>query len=115
MPSYAQITSAQVSMEPTTEVEQAATVLTTIIESAGMPPWTQKEKEDYQNEGDNFSKLSTAHMNCKYNACRSGWISAGQDCPFLEEYNKSIKAKEVSTNAKTSDEVEPLTDRKSVV
>ena len=112
MPSYAQITSAQVSMEPTTEVEQAATVLTTIIESAGMPPWTQKEKEDYQNEGDNFSKLSTAHMNCEYNACRSRGISAGHspDCLFIEEYNKSINAKAVSTNVKTSDEVEPLTN-----
>ena len=35
MPSYPQIASAQVSMKPTTEVEQAATVLTTIKESAG--------------------------------------------------------------------------------
>ena len=39
-------------------------------------------------------------------------MSAGQSpaCPFLEEYNRSVKAKEVSTNEKTSDEVEPLTN-----
>ena len=51
-------------------------------------------------------------MNCEYNACRSRGISAGHspDCPFLEEYNKSIKAKKVSTNTTTSDEVEPLTN-----
>ena len=111
MPSYAQIASAQVSI-PRTEEGQAATVLTTMKESVGTPPWTQKEKEDYQNEWDDFSKLLTAHMNCEYNACRSRGISAGHspDCPFLEEYNKSIKAKEVSTNEKTSDEVEPLTN-----
>ena len=111
MPSYAQIASAQVSIKRNEE-QQAATVLTTIKESAGTPPWTQKEKEDYQNELDNFSKLSTAHMNCEYNACRSHGISTGHspDCPFLEEYNKSIKAKEVSTNKKTSTEVEPLTN-----
>ena len=45
--------------------------------------------------------------------CRSRGISAGHspDCPFLEEYNKSIKVKEVSTNKKISDEVEPLTSK----
>ena len=32
------------------------------------PPWTQKDKEDYQNKWDDFHKLSTAHMNCEYNA-----------------------------------------------
>ena len=57
MPSYAQIASAQVSMKPTSEAEQAATVLTTIKESASTPPWTQKEKEDYQNEWSEFNKL----------------------------------------------------------
>ena len=111
MPSYAQIASAQVSIKRTQE-EQATTVLTTIKESAGTPPWTQKEKEDYQNEWDDFSKLSTAYMNWDYNACCSRGISAGHSagCPYLEEYNKSIKGKQVSTNEKTSDEVEPLTD-----
>ena len=63
MPSYALIASAQVSIKRSEE-EQAATVLTTIKESAGTPPWTQKEKEDYQNEWDDFSKLLPAHMNC---------------------------------------------------
>ena len=112
MPSYKQIASAQVSMKPTNEEKQAATVLTSIKESAGTPPWTQKEKDDYQHEWDDLPKLSMAHMNCEYNACRSRGVSAGHlpDCPFLEQYNKSIKAKEVSTNAKTSDEVEPLTN-----
>ena len=43
MPSYAEIASAQVSMKATTEVEQATTVLTIIKESAGTPPWAQKE------------------------------------------------------------------------
>ena len=112
MPSYAQIASAQVSIKRTKE-EQAVTDLTTINEAAGTPPWTQKEKEDYQNEWEDFSKLWTAHINCEYNACRSSGISAGHspDCPFLEEYNKSIKAKEVSTNEQTRDEVEPLTNK----
>ena len=112
MLSYAQIDSAQVSMKPTSQEEQAATVLTTIKESAGTPPWTQKEKKVDQNEWDDFSKLSSAHMNCEYNACLGRGMSAGHspDCPFLEEYNQSIKAKEVSTNAKTIDEVEPLTN-----
>ena len=112
MPSYAQRASAQVSIKRTDE-EQAATVLITILkESAGRPPWTQKEKEDYQNEWDDFSKLSTAHMNCECNACCSRGISAGHflDCPFLEEYNKSIKAKKVSTHKNISDEIEPLTN-----
>ena len=87
MPSYGQITSAQVSIKHNSEEEQAATVLTTIKDSVGRPPWTQKEKEDYQNEWDDFSKLLTAHMNCEYNAYRSRGISAGHspDCPFLEE------------------------------
>ena len=49
MPSYEQIASAQVSNKGTEE-EQAATVLTTIKESAGTSPLTQKEKKDYQNE-----------------------------------------------------------------
>ena len=51
-------------------------------------------------------------MNCEYNACRSRRISSGHspDCPLLAEYNKSIKAEKVSTNAKSSDEVEPLTN-----
>ena len=102
IPSYALIASAQVSMKPTSEAEEAATVLTTIKESAGTPPWTQKEKEDYQNEWNEFYKLSTAHMNCEFNACHSRGISTGhsQDCPFLEEYNKSVKAKELSTNVR---------------
>ena len=53
-----------------------------------------------------------AHMNWEYNACRSCGISAGHspDCAFLEEYNKSIKAKEVRTKKKISDDVEPLTN-----
>ena len=111
MPSYAQIASAQVSIKRTEE-EQAATVLTTTEESTSTPPWTETEKEDYQNEWNNFSKLSKAHMNCEYNACHSRGISAGHspDCPFIKAYNKSIKAKEVSTNEKISDEVEPLTN-----
>ena len=51
-------------------------------------------------------------MNCEYNSCRRRRIAArhSPDCPFLEEYNKSIKAKEVSTNKKSSDKVEPLTN-----
>ena len=112
MPACAKIASAQVSIKHNPEEAQAATVLTTIKKSTGTPPWTQKEKEDYQNEWDDFIKLSTAHMNCEYTACRSREVSAGHspDCPLLEEYNKSIKAKEVSTNEKTSDEVEPLTN-----
>ena len=67
-PSYAQIASAQVSMKPTSEVEQAATVLTTSKESASTPTWTKKEKEDYQKEWNDFSKLSTADMKSEYNA-----------------------------------------------
>ena len=111
MSSYPHIASTQVSIKRTEE-EQAATVLTTIKESAGTPPWTQKEKEDNQNAWDDFSKLLTAHMNCEYNACGSRGISArhSPDYPFLEQYNKSIKANEVSTNVQTSDEVEPLTN-----
>ena len=49
MPSYAQIASAQVSIKRSEE-EQAVSVLTTIKESAGTSPWTQKQKEDYYNE-----------------------------------------------------------------
>ena len=112
MPSYAQIASAQVSIKRNPKEEQAALVLPTIKESAGTPPWTQAEKEDSQNELDDFTKLSTTHMNCEYNACRSRGVSAGHspDCPFLKEYNKFIIAREVSTNKKTSDEVEHLTN-----
>ena len=76
MPSYTQIASAQCSIKRTEE-EQAATVLTTIKGSAGTPPWTQQEKEDYQNEWNVINKLSTAHMNCEYNSCRSRGISTG--------------------------------------
>ena len=65
MPSYAQIASAQVSIKRNPEEEQAALVLPTIKESAGTPPWTQAEKKDYQNEWDDFTKLSMAHMNCE--------------------------------------------------
>ena len=100
-------------MKPTSEVEQAATVLTTSKESASTPTWTKKEKEDYQKEWNDFSKLSTADMNSEYNACCSRGISArhSPDCPFFEEYNKFMKAKKVSTNKKTSYEVEPLTNK----
>ena len=111
MPSYALIASAQASIKRNPEEEQAATVLTTIKESAGTPPWTQNVKEDYQNEWDDFTKVSTPHMHCKYTACCSCGVSTehSPDCPFLEGYNKSIKGSEVSTNEKTSYEVKPLT------